>query len=314
MMKKIWIMLMLLCLGLGAIAPVHAENIALVVNEDAITVSDVNDRLKLIATSAGLPDNDEIRAKLMPQIVGSLVEEQIMQQEAKKLDLTVEQSEIDAGFAQIAGQNKFTPDQFKTLIKKGGMNIATMQAQIRAQIAWGKVVQQKIRPQISISDSDIDSRLERIAKAKGKTEYLVAEIFLPVDQGKDQDKAGELAARLVKEIRAGKAPFSKVAQQFSQAAGSAQGGDLGWIQDGQLAPELDAALPQIGKGNIGDPVRTLMGYHILLVRDVRLISDETMPTRSQIMNSIGQERLERQARRYLMDLKSSAFIDNRLGK
>ncbi len=309
-----WRVLMIWGVCLFLLRPALAETIALVVNEDAITMSDVNDRVKLITASAGLPDTPEIRSKLLPQIVGALVDEQIMLQEAHKLEQSVSQSEIEAGLAQIAQQNKMTAEQFKGLLQRSGIRTETLEHQIQSQVAWAKVVQQKLRPKVTVSESDIDNRLEQIVKAKGKTEYLIAEIFLPVTDAKNQDKARQLADRLVREIRAGKAPFSKVAQQFSQAAGSAQGGDLGWVQQGQLDPALDGILPKIPKGGISDPVKTVAGYHVLLIRDQRQISDATMPSRTQIMNGIGQERLERQARRYLMDLRSSSYIDNRLAR
>lgn len=289
------------------------SSIAVVVNEDAITMDDVNDRMRLILASSGLPGTEEIRSKLMPQIIGALVEEQIKLQEARRMDVSVGKPEVDDGFAQIAKQNNFTSDQFREILKRGGLNISTMEAQIESQIAWSKVVQKKIRPQVVVSDSDIDTYLERLNAAVGKTEYLASEIFLPVENQKDQAQVQSLANRLAQEIKAGKAPFFKVAQQFSQSAGASNGGDLGWVRQGQLAPELDAALAQIGSGKVGGPIRTPSGYHILLVREQRTISSENMPDRQQVMTVIGTERLERQARRYLMDLKSSAFIENRLG-
>lgn len=294
-------------------APDGASQIAIVVNQDAITMDDVNDRLRLILTSSGLPDTPEIRSKLMPQIVGALVEEQIKFQEAAREDLAVTRAEIDEGFAQIARQNNFEPDQFRQILSQSKLSIPTMEAQIKSQIAWAKIVQKKLRPQVIVSDSDIDTHLERLNASLGKTEYLVSEIFLPVEGQKNLAQVQGLANGLAQEIKAGKAPFFKVAQQFSQSAGASGGGNLGWIQQGQLAPELDAVLPQVGSGQISDPVKTPAGYHILLVREQRTLSAENMPSREQIMTQIGTERLERQARRYLMDLKSSAFIDNRLG-
>lgn len=288
-------------------------SIAVVVNEDAITMDDINDRMKLILASSGLPPTEEIRSKLMPQIVGSLVEEQIKIQEARRMELSVGKPEIDEGFAQIASQNNFSPEQFREILGRSGISIPTMESQIESQLAWAKIVQKKIRPQIIVSDSDIDSYLERFQDAVGKTEYLVSEIFLPVEKLTDQAQVQSLANRLAQEIKSGKAPFFKVAQQFSQSAGASNGGDLGWVRQGQIAPELDAVLPQIGSGKIGGPVRTPSGYHILLVREQRTIAAADAPDRQKVMEIIGTERLERQARRYLMDLKSAAFVDNRLG-
>jgi len=312
-MRSVLLALVMVILGMGAHQAIaDAESIAVVVNDDAITRSDINDRLRLIMVSSGMPDSDEIRAKLMPQIVTVMVDEEIRLQEAKKKGIDVSREEIDKGFGDIAAQNKIDAVKFKEMLTRGGLNIETMETQIRSQVAWAKVVQQELRPKIVVSDTDVDAKLELLQSNIGKNEYLVAEIFLPVDDVKKENDTVQLANQLLSDIRAGKAPFFKVAQQFSQSAGSAQGGDLGWVQQGQIAPELDAVLPTIGPNSYSNPIRSLTGYHILMVREQRQITQQTMPTREQVYHAIGQERLERQARRYLLDLKSSAFIDNRI--
>lgn len=291
---------------------VRSETIVMVVNEDAITRSDLNDRLALIMASSGLPPSQDTVNKLTPQIVGALVDEQIRLQEARRLDLSVSQVEIDEGFAEIAKQNNFTPEQFREMINKGGLNIKTMEDQIRAQLAWTKVIQTRLRPQVIISDSDVDSYLKRIRDNIGQPEYLVAEIFLPVDSGDAERDVQQLAIKLASEIRSGQAPFPKVAQQFSKSAGATNGGDLGWIAQGQLQQELDRVLPQLEPGAVSNPIRSTSGYHIITVREKRLVSEESLPSEGDVRQIIGLQRLERLQRRLLLDLKSSAFIDNRL--
>ncbi len=305
---------LVLFVGAQAALAARSESIAVVVNEDAITVSDVNDRMALIIASSGLPNSQDIRNKLKLQIIGALVDEQIRLQEARRLDLEITQGEINKGFEAIAQQNNFGPEEFRVMITKGGLNIATMEDQIRAQIAWSKVVQAKLRPQVIISDGDIDNHLERLTANTGKPEYLLSEVFLPIENPGEEAQTRQLAQKLVQEIRSGKATFVKIAQQFSKSAGAPQGGDLGWISQGQLQQELDAVLPRIAAGQVSDAIRTASGLHILNVREQRVISPTNLPTREQVMGLLGTQRLERLQRRYLLDLKSAAFIENRLGQ
>ncbi len=288
------------------------EEVALVVNESPITVSDINDRMRLIMSSSGLPNTEEVRANLTPQIISVLIDEQIRVQEADRLKIEVTQGEINESFAKLAQSNNFTAEQFREILKQGGINIQTLEDQIRAQVSWVKVVQSKLRPQIQVSDIDVDNAMERLTNNLGKTEYLIAEILLPVEDPSQESKVRQLAQDLSNEIRAGNVQFSRIAQQFSKAAGAEQGGDLGWLQEGQLEPDLDAAIRASEKGQITPPIRTLSGLHILFVRDVRVISQDTLPSRNDVFNLLGQQRLENQARRYFLDLKSSAFVDNRL--
>lgn len=292
----------------------RSEGIAVVVNDGVVTASNVEDRLKLIMVSSGLPNTPEMRSQILPQVISGLVEEKIRIQEAEKDEISVTDGEINKGFETLAQQNNFSAEQFKAILARGGINIKTLHDQIRAQLAWSKLVQSKLRRQVSVSDTDVDAWLARYSNAIGKTEYLVSEIFLPVDDMKDESKLRGLAQSLRRDIAAGKASFFKVAQQFSKAAGAAQGGDLGWVQQGQISEEADQAIAKMSVNTLSQPVRSPAGFHLYLLRDKREITEENLPGRDQVRSIIGMQRLERIARRYLMDLKSSAFIDNRMSE
>lgn len=289
-----------------------SEEIAVVVNSDAISVSDVNDRMRLLMVSSGLNDSPDIREKLRQQVLNVLIEEQIKLQEAERLELEITEEEIEDGFAQLASRNNFTPDEFKDILNKSGINIETMHNQIKSQIAWTKVIQNTLRPRISVRDTDIQDRLERLNEKIGTTEYLVAEIFLPVDDTANENDTRALAQKLAQEIKTDQAPFFKVAQQFSQNAGADKGGDIGWVQEGILDEKIDIALQDLEKDEVSNPIRTPAGYHIILLRDKRVITPETLPSENELTNSIGMQRLERLQNRHLMDLKASAFIDSRV--
>ncbi|MGH6828423.1 MAG: peptidylprolyl isomerase, partial [Rhizomicrobium sp.] len=60
--------------------------------------------------------------------------------------------------------------------------------------------------------------------------------------------------------------FAMIAHQFSQSPSAAAGGDIGWVHDGQLAPELSAALTKMTAGSVSPPIRSIGGYYILALR------------------------------------------------
>lgn len=305
--------LMLMVLPVFAAQAMRVETIAVVVNEEVITTSDVQDRMQLIINSSGLQNRKDIQDRLRPQVVEELVSEQLKFQEAQRYEVTVSDEEIEQGFSMIARQNNVDPDDFKSKVEKSGVNVQTMYRQIRAQLSWNKVVQRVLRSRVNVTDNDVEAYLERVGNAIGKKEFLVAEIFLPVDGAKNESNARQLGNRLIGEIRAGKAPFSRVAQQFSKAAGSSNGGDLGWIQEGQLDDDLDQELIKMKKGELSNPIRSAGGYHIFLVRDTRQITEESMPEEQEIRNQIGLDRLDKLQQGYLFDLKAEAFIEYRAG-
>lgn len=288
------------------------RGIVAVINDDVLTDSDLKNRMHLVMVSSGLPDTREIRTKLVGQVMGNLINEQIMLQEAEKYGIKVGQQEIDNGFAQIAMQNNMDVEKFKNMLGRVNADLDSMFHQVKAQLAWGKVVKARLRPRIVISERDIDDALERIRAKIGTTEYFVAEIYLPVDDAKKEKSVKKLANGLVQEIRSGKAKFFKLAQQFSQAAGSANGGNKGWVNEAQLSEELLQVLKKTGKGKVTSPIRAIGGYYILLLRDKRILSEDTVPSREQIEFGIGSERMDRLQRQHLMDLRRASYIDIRL--
>lgn len=286
--------------------------IVAVVNDEAISAADLDARMRLIMISSGLPQTADMKERMQPQILNMLIEERLKIQEAARLDIVVSPEDINTGLAQIASQNDMTADQFRAVLRQENIPLFTIEEQIRAEVAWGGVIQTALRPQIVVTDSEIDTRIERLRADIGTTEYLLSEIFLPVDEPDDDASARQLAERLRGEVSQGRAPFPAVAGQFSQGASAATGGDIGWIQKGQLAEELDEALGRLDEGDLSRPVRSLSGYHLLLLRAKRVIAEDNIPSTEDIHNRIGMERLERLQRRYLLDLKAEGFIEQRV--
>lgn len=311
--RIVFICLMLMVGSLPAHAAVTtAEGIVAVVNDRAITRSDLNDRVELLIKSAGLPDNKELRERLQQQVLGVLVDEQLKMQAAKSAGIKVDDKMVDEAFAKVAGQNKMTPEQFSALLQKQGLNMSTLRDQIRAEVAWGQVVTKKVRPRIDVSEADIKAEQDRLQSNVGKSQYRIAEIFLAVDRPEDDAKVRAAIGKLYAQLQAKPQLFPQVAQQFSQAAGASKGGDLGWVEQGQLPEGLAQVVPGMTKGALSEPVRSLSGYHILLLRDQRVMTDADKPSSEEIMDRIGTERLVRGARSYMQDLKRTAFIEIRV--
>lgn len=295
--------------------PAHAQKamgIAAIVNDEAISMTDVEDRIRLVLASSGLPDGKEIRAKIVPQILDGLIEEQIKMQEASRYNLLVSDEEIQEGLSTIAKQNNFTAEQFLDVMKKQGVPASTLMRQIRAQLSWNNVIKEKLRPKVDVTETDVDVRLQRLKGKIGQTEYLVSEIYLPFEESARKNELVQFSQRMAKELQAKKAPFGPVAVQFSKAAGAEKGGNIGWISDGDLEPALNTVLLSLAEGQVSDPIQTTTGIYLLMLQKKRVITEQTLPTRDDLTNSIGFERLDRVQQRTLLDLKSAAFIDRRL--
>ena len=265
---------MFFALTAGATAPVRdVQSIAAVVNHDVISVFDLLERMKLVIVSSDLKDTPETRQRLLPLVLRSLIDERLELQEAQRLEITTSKDEIDKGLRQIEKENHIKKGEIKEFFAKAGVDEETVISQIRAAISWGKVIRRQIRPSIDIGDEEINEAYARVLANKDKPQNLLVEIFLAVDSPDKEPEVRAVAERLVREIRDG-ANFQALARQFSESASALSGGDLGWVADGDLGPELDAVVKKVTPPALTDPIRTPGGYYILGLRDRKILSKE----------------------------------------
>lgn len=287
------------------------ESIAAIVNEDPITHREVDERLALVLSSAQLPDRNDVRERLRPQIVNQLIEEQLKIQDAKELKIAISDEDIRQGIEAVASSNQLEYEEFLSILSRQGVKLRTLRRQVEAQIAWSQVIARKIRPRVRIRPQDVEAELNRLKDSVGKQEFLLAEIYLPFNKDNTPEQVENFANNLISQMVHKNAPFQRLAQQFSQSAAAARGGDLGWIQQGQLPATLDEAAQSMAPGSLSPPLRTLSGFHILLLRNKRTIEEDNLPSEKEIERTLGLERIERQQRRLILDLRSAAFVDVR---
>jgi peptidyl-prolyl cis-trans isomerase SurA len=283
---------------------------AAVVNDDVISVLDLAMRLQLAIIAAGVEDTQDLRRRLTPQVLNSLIDERLQMQEAKRLDISVSETHIAGALEQIAQQNNMTEGQFLTMLRNRGVIPTTLIDQIRAQIAWQSVVQRRVRPNVVIAPEEVEEVANRLAARRGAIERRVAEIFIPVESTAREAEALANANRLFDELRRG-ANFSGLARQFSQSVTATLGGDLGWVRDGELDEELNSVLAQMGPGEVSPPVRTVSGFHILFLRDMRKNEGQDID-RARIQESLTNQRVDQLAQRSMQELRRTANVDVRI--
>ncbi len=267
------LLLLLAALAVLAVVPPGAAQdalrIAAVVNDEAISQLDLAARIRMAIVSSNLDDSAEVRQRLAPQILRTLIDDRLKMQEAKRQGITVSDADVDSRIDQLAQQNGMSRADFEKVLAGNGIPLDVLSDQIRTDLAWVRLAQRRLRPLVTITDSEIDAELARIAASQGKPESLVAEIFLPVESADQEEQVRQTGERLIQQIRDG-APFSAIARQFSESATAAGGGLIGWVRAGQLEEVLDKAVQQLGVGEVSPLIRSLGGYHILTVVDRRI--------------------------------------------
>jgi len=247
---------------------VTETRIAAVVNDEVISVGDLTSRLRMVMLSSNLTDSPETRQRVAAQVLRTIVDEKLQMQEAKRQNVTATDEEINKALAQIEKQNNMQAGQLDQVLKSHGIERSALVDQLTASIGWTKLVRRLVSQTNVVSDEEIDYALKRAKETANEPQSRVAEIFLAVDNPQQEDEVRRLAERLTEQMKQG-ARFSAVAQQFSQSATAAVGGDIGWVRPEQLSPEIGKAVAQMRPGELSPPIRAGAGYYLVLVLDRR---------------------------------------------
>jgi peptidyl-prolyl cis-trans isomerase SurA len=133
---------------------------------------------------------------------------------------------------------------------------------------WQKLVAARFGADVTVTEQQIDEAMARLKQGADKPQFLVSEIYMGVDRPEDEIAVRSSAEQIAQQIMSG-APFPTVAGQFSQSPSAVDGGDMGWVVQGQLPDELDHLLLDMKPGQVAGPVRAEGGYYLLLLRDRR---------------------------------------------
>jgi peptidyl-prolyl cis-trans isomerase SurA len=273
-MRLVVLLAAVLIATLPAMTPAGAQimRIAAIVNDEAISAFDIEQRVRLLVTTSGARPTPELLRRLESQVLNSLIEERLQLQEAKRLNIRVLENEIDESIRFIERQNRFTAGQLERTLVRAGVDFSTLLDQLRAQIAWSKLVRQRLRPTIVVGPDEIEEAMKRATEGAGRNEYLLSEIMLALDSPERRDETLRVANELVRQVRGG-ASFGDLARQVSQASSASASGDLGWVAQGRLPDSVERAVSDARLGEVTEPVVTRDGVFILLVRDRRTAGD-----------------------------------------
>ena len=257
---------------------------AAIVNDTIISTYDLDQRIKLVMVTSGAQGADAVK-RLRPQVLRQLVDETLQLQEAHKLSVKITQDDLDKNFKRIAQQNNISIDQIYKMLDENGISRSTLQNQIKADLAWQKLVQQRLSPRVNVSDDEIEQAFLQLRSASKQTQYAVSEIFLAVDSPEAEDSVRQNIQSILGQLRGG-ANFAALARQFSQSPSSSSGGDLGLMMESDLTdPAVAAVVAKTPPGGISDPIRGRGGYYIVGVREKKLAAgskvDQAAPPKPQ---------------------------------
>ena len=262
----------------------EVNGIVAVINGDIVTRADVNGRRRLFALNAGLGMTQQVLDRLTPQVTRLLVDERLRMQEVQRRRVPVVDDDLTQAIAELERRNTLPPGGLVAQLRRAGVEPRVLYDQLRVQIGWSRLLRQLLGPQAQPSEEAVADLIAAQRARTGQPEYLIGEIFIPVDDPAEEAEVRRFVDEVVSQLRQG-VPFPVAATQFSQSQTALQGGDLGWVGIEALDSEVARIVPQMPPGAISNAIRVPGGFQIVMLRQKREVGrdDATIMTLRQAM-------------------------------
>jgi peptidyl-prolyl cis-trans isomerase SurA len=256
----------------GPLVPLQAaaqeSRIVAVVNGDIVTSADIDGRRRLFAITSGIPASPQVLDRLTPQITRLLIDERLRFQEVQRRRSVIPDEDIAAAIADLERRNTMQPGGLVAQLREAGVPPRVLYDQLRVQIGWNRLLRALLGRQATPTDDEVNDWIANQRARTGQPEYLVSEIFIPLDDPGEEGDVRRFVNDIVGQLRSG-SPFPIVATQFSQAQSALQGGDMGWVGTEALDPEVARIVTQMPPGAISGAIRVPGGFQIVALRQRR---------------------------------------------
>lgn len=308
---------LLLVASIGTLFPCEARTVdktVVSINNDIILESDIDSFQKKLQSKSfqelfGGVDSQSLKDR--KAVLQLLVEEKIIDQQVKRLDLGANDQEVEAQIRTILKRNGITPEQLNERLRQLGTNMPDYKSGIRRQIERRNLIDREIKPSLEVSDEQLRHFYLRQAQGDSSDmQYHIAHILLSKDRG-GIAAAEKRAEEVYRNLQKSPENFDAAAKDFSDdSSTSATGGDLGFLTLSSLSKELKQIIPKTALGAISKPIKTSAGFHIIKVLETRASDFSTLPKEKKeaIRNQMINSEVEKKMVLWLERKKAEAHI------
>ena len=286
-MRKLGSLIILLAFSLyGQAALVLLDRVAVIVDEDVIMQSEIDERLLTIkAQIAAQPGAkaplDEV---LQEQITERLIVESLQLQTADRAGIRISDDELNQALASIAYQNQMDLEQFRIALANDGLSWAQMREQVRREFAISRVQQGIMRRRIQITEQEVQNFLAtELGETVTSDEYRLGHILLDFTSDSTPDTIRDTKAQaesLLERLNAGE-DFGSLAIEFSKDQNALNGGDMGWRKPAQLPSIFSDLVEDMTTGQVKGPIKSGRGFHLIKLLEKRGARAEGMVAQTE---------------------------------
>lgn len=265
-------------------------------------------RLQVSQQLAGAELDTKVR-EMSRDMLRDLIDRSLMVQKAKDLDVNVETDVVKRLDEIRRNVNAASLEDLQKEAEKNGMNWEDFKDDIRRNLLMREVIGREVGRTIVVSREDARAYFaehkEQFASPAG---VVLAQILISNEKHKPEEteKRGKDA---LAELKAGQR-WAEIARKFSDDATTAnEGGQIGFMKDGTLAPALNEAISKLEVNEFSDLIPIKTGYLILKVMDRRR---EGIPNFEEVeqtvMEAMYNQRMQPALRKYLVSLRKDSYI------
>jgi len=255
----------------------HAPDVWALVNGKEIKRDEVEKYYHTRVNPEGQEPSQEEALSLKLNVLDELINNEILLERAKKLNLEASDGEVEDKFTEL--KSPYTEDEFQRQLKSGGVSVDDLKRDLRRQLSITKLMNREVVAKIAITDQDV-ADFYNSNKAQfnvAEPQYRIAQIVVTprkepqIRNRKNDDATNEAEAQrkvkmLMDRLNSG-ADFAQLAMDYSEDMNSAAtGGDLGYVPESALNqsdPALKKMVVGLKPGQVSPPIQLKEGYRIL---------------------------------------------------
>ena len=270
-------------------------------------------------------ERDKLRAQLAEQFTGAeleakvregskdmlrdLIDRALMVQKAKDLDINVETDVIKRLEEIRKSMNVDSLEDLQKGAEKNGINWEDFKEDIRRGLLMREVIGREVGRSIIVSREDarkyFDGHKEEFASPGG---VFLAQILISNEKHK-ADEAEKRSKEALAELKAGQ-KWSAVVKKYSDDTGTVDdGGSIGFMKDGTLAPALNEAIAKLEVNETSDAIPIKTGFIILKVMDRRRPGTPSFDeVEGRVIEFLYNQKMQPALRDYLVNLRKESYI------
>ena len=256
-------------------------SIVAIVNDEPITMMDLDARIRLIIISSNLPNNLETRKNLSGQVLQSLISERLQHQEARKLGIRVTNQEVENNIKFIEKQNNMQENQLIETLFKNGVPKSALPIRLKSNLIMQKLLQNIIRPKVVINNNEVNNEYNNLLANNGKMEYKFSEISFNFSNLSKKEDIILIAKQIRKKIIEEK-NFDVIGKRI-QENGTGVYKNNNWKLTNKINKDIYLEIDKMEKDEISELVITNTGVSIIKIDGKR---EFKIPELSQTVSDI----------------------------